>query len=48
MLMKSYQFSKFTNSLIKKEKALIQQSIRKEKLREGGLCSITDCFIKPF
>ena len=26
----------------------MQQSMRKEKLRKGGLCFITGCFIKPF
>ena len=26
----------------------MQQSMRKKKLREFALCSITDCFIKPF
>ena len=38
-------FSKFTNAFIKKKKKkLIQQSIRKEKLRKVGICY----FIKPF
>ena len=46
---KSYQFSKFTNGLIRKEKkTLIQQSMRKEKLRKIGLCFKTGCLIKPF
>ena len=35
---KSYQFTKF----------LIQQSVKKEKLRKVGLCVITGCFIKLF
>ena len=32
----------------KREKALIQQSMREEKLRKVGLCFITGCFIKGF
>ena len=31
-----------------REKALIQQSMRKEKLRKAGLCFITGCFMKHF
>ena len=31
-----------------REKALIQQSMRKVKLRKVGLFVITGCFIKPF
>ena len=31
-----------------REKTLMQQSMRKEKLRKVGLCFITGCFIKPF
>ena len=31
-----------------KKKTLIQQSMRKEKLRKVGFCFITGCFIKPF
>ena len=35
--------------MIRKEKEkLIQQSMRKEKLRKVGFCFITGCFIKPF
>ena len=42
-------FSKFGNALIRKEKkTLMQQSIRKEKLRKVGLYFITACFIKTF
>ena len=42
-------FSKFWNALIRKEKkTLMQQSMRKEKLRKVGLCFITGCFIKLF
>ena len=32
----------------KKKEKLIQQSMRKEKLRKVGFCFITGCFIKPF
>ena len=35
---KSYQFFNFTNVLIRKEKTLIHQSMRKEKLKKVGLC----------
>ena len=31
-----------------REKTLIQQSMRKEKLRKVGLCFITGCFLKHF
>ena len=44
-----FNFPKFTNALMRKEKkTLIQQSMRKEKLTKVVLCSITDCFTKPF
>ena len=47
--MKSYQFLKICKRFDKeREKALMQQSMRKEKLRKVGLCSITGCFIKSF
>ena len=36
--MKSYQFFNFTNVFIRKEKTLIHQSMRKEKLKKVGLC----------
>ena len=43
LLIKSYKrFYK------KREKALMQQSLRKEKLRKAGLCFVTGYFIKPF
>ena len=46
--MKSYQFFKIYKRFYKKrEKTVIQQSMRKEKLRKVGLCFITGCFIKP-
>ena len=32
----------------KEKKALLLQSIKKEKLRKVGLCFISGCFIKPF
>ena len=32
----------------KEKKTLIQQSMKKEKLRKVGLCFITGCFIEPF
>ena len=39
----------FTNALIKKtEETLIEQSLRKEKLRIARLCFIVGCFIKSF
>ena len=40
-------FSKIANALIRKEKTLMQQSMKKEKLRKVGLCFITGCFISP-
>ena len=47
--MKSFQFSKIYKRFDeKREKTLIQQSMRKEKQRKVVLCSITDCFTKPF
>ena len=47
--MKSFQFFKICKRFDKKrEKTLIQQSMRKEKLRKAVLCSVTDCFTKPF
>ena len=49
--MKPFQFFKIYKRFDKeREKTLIQQSVRKEKLRKVVLkiCSITDCFIKPF
>ena len=47
--LKSYQFFRIYKSFDKeREKALIQQSMRKEKLREVGICFITGCFLKPF
>ena len=47
--MKSYTFFKIYKRLNKeRQKALMQQSMRKEKLREVGICFITDCFLKPF
>ena len=47
--MKSYQFFKICKRFDKeREKTLMQQSIKKEKLRKVGLCFITGCFIKSF
>ena len=47
--MKSYTFFKIYKRLNKeRQKALMQQSMRKEKLREVGICFITDCFLKHF
>ena len=47
--MKSYQFFKIYKHFDKeKDKTLMQQSMRKEKLRNLGLCFITGCFIKSF
>ena len=49
LAMKSYQFLKICNALIRKEKkTLTQESMRKEKLRIVGLCFITGCSIKSF
>ena len=46
---KFYQFFKIYKRFDKeREKTLIQQSVRKEKLRKVGLCFITGYFIKPF
>ena len=47
--MKSNQFFKIYKRFDKeREKTLMQQSVRKEKLRKVGLCFITGCFIKSF
>ena len=47
--MKIFQFFKIYQRFDKeREKALIQQLMRKEKLRKFVLYSRTDCFIKPF
>ena len=47
--MKSYHFFKICKRFDKeREKTLMQQSMRKEKLRKVGLCFITGCFIKSF
>ena len=47
--MKSYQFFKICKRFGKeREKTLMQQSMRKEKLRKVGLCLIKGCFIKSF
>ena len=44
-----YQFLKICKRFDKEsEKTLMQQSIRKEKLRKVGLFFMTDCFIKSF
>ena len=45
--MKSYQFFKIYKRFGKeRDKTLMHQSMRKEKLRKAGLCFITSCFIK--
>ena len=45
--MKSYQFFKIYTCFDKeREKTLMRQSMRKEKLRKVGLCFTTGCFIK--
>ena len=47
--MKSYQFFKIYRRFNKKrEKTLIQQSARKEKMEKVGICFITGYFIRPF
>ena len=47
--MKSQQFFKIYKRFDKeREKTLIQQSMREEKLKKVGLCFITGYFIKPF
>ena len=47
--MKSYQFFKISKPFDKeREKTLMRQSVRKERLRKVGLCFKTDCFIKTF
>ena len=49
LLMKSYQFFKIYKRLDEeREKALLQQSMRKEKLRKVQLCFITGYLIKAF
>ena len=46
--MKSYQFSEIYKHFYKKrEKMLIQQSMREKKLRKVGLCFVTVYIIKP-
>ena len=46
---KSYQFSKICKHFDKeREKILMQQSTKKEKLRKVELCFTTGCFIKSF
>ena len=48
LLIKSFQFFKIYKRFDKeREKTIIQQSIRKEKLRKAGLCFRTGCFINP-
>ena len=45
--MKSYQFFKIYKRFGKeRDKTLMHQSMRKEKLRKAGLCFIKSCFIK--
>ena len=47
--MKSYQIFKISKRFDKeREKTLMQQSMRKERLRKVGLCFITGCFMKSF
>ena len=47
--MKSYHFFKIWKRFDKeREKTLMLQSMRKEKLRKVGLCFITSCFVKSF
>ena len=47
--MKCFQFFKIYKRFHnKREKALIQQSMKKEKLRKVVLFPITNCFTKPF
>ena len=47
--MKFYQFLKICKRFDKeREKTLMQQSMRKVKLRKAGLSFITGCFIKSF
>ena len=49
LLIKFISFSKFTNALIRKEKkTLVQQSMRKEKLKIAGLSFKRGSFVKPF
>ena len=43
---KVVMFWKFAHPLKKREKTLIQQSVRRDELRKVGLCFITGCFIK--
>ena len=45
--MRSYQFLKICKRFDKeREKKLMQQSMRKEKLSNFGFCFVTGCFIK--
>ena len=47
--MKSFQLLKIYKRFDKeRQKTVVQKSMRKEKLRKVVVCSITDCFIKPF
>ena len=47
--MKSYQFFKIRKLFDKeREKTLMQESMRREKLRKVGLCFITGCLMKSF
>ena len=49
LLIKSYQFFKIYQHFEKEiEKTLIQQSMRKKKLRKVELCFIPGCFIKLY
>ena len=47
--MRSYQLFRIYKRFYKeREKTLLKQSIRIDKLERAGLCLTTDCFIKPF
>ena len=47
--MKSFQLLKIYKRFDEeRQKTVVQKSMRKEKLRKVVVCSITDCFIKPF
>ena len=46
--MEPYQFFKIYKRFDKERKKLIQQSMRKKKLRKNGLYFVTGCFIRPF
>ena len=49
LLKKFYQFFKIYKSFYKKrEKMIIQLSMRKEQLRKTGICFITGYLIRPF